>query len=54
MAMGLCAATVSLWACGVNVHSSVVRGIGYVRLDEAVKRDPLDSGSRSSTTPWPQ
>jgi hypothetical protein len=27
--------------CGPNVHSSSVRGIGYVRVDEAVKKHPL-------------
>ena len=43
MAIGLCAAAGSLSACGVNVHSSAVRGVGYVRIDEAVKRDPLYS-----------
>jgi hypothetical protein len=41
MAIGLCAAAGSLSACGVNVHSAAVRGAGYVRIDEAVKRDPL-------------
>jgi hypothetical protein len=41
MAIGLCVAAASLSACGVNVHSAAVRGAGYVRLDEAVKRDPL-------------
>lgn len=43
MAIGLCAAAGSLSACGVNVHSAAVRGAGYVRIDEAVKRDPLYS-----------
>ena len=43
MAIGLCAAAGSLSACGVNVHSAAVRGVGYVRIDEAVKRDPLYS-----------
>ncbi|MGA2758868.1 MAG: hypothetical protein ABSF08_00935 [Candidatus Cybelea sp.] len=41
MAIGLCLATALLSACGVNVHSAAVRGAGYVRIDEAVKRDPL-------------
>ncbi|HEY1429142.1 MAG TPA: OmpH family outer membrane protein [Candidatus Tumulicola sp.] len=27
--------------CGVNVHSSSVRGAGYVRVDEVVKHHPL-------------
>jgi hypothetical protein len=43
MAIGLCAAAGSLCSCGVNVHSAAVRGAGYVRIDEAVKRDPLYS-----------
>lgn len=43
MAIGLCTAAASLSACGVNVHSSAVRGAGYVRLDEAVKHHPLYS-----------
>jgi hypothetical protein len=43
MAIGLCVAAGSLSACGVNVHSAAVRGAGYVRIDEAVKRDPLYS-----------
>ncbi len=42
MAMAL-GTTVSLCACGVNVHSPFVRGTGYVRLDEVVKRHPLYS-----------
>jgi hypothetical protein len=41
MAIGLCLAAAALPACGVNVHSSAVRGAGYVRIDEVVKRDPL-------------
>lgn len=28
-------------ACAPNVHSSSIRGTGYVRLDEVVKHDPL-------------
>jgi hypothetical protein len=43
MGIGLCVAAGSLSACGVNVHSAAVRGAGYVRIDEAVKRDPLYS-----------
>jgi hypothetical protein len=43
MAVALCAAIVSLCACGVNVHSPSVRGTGYVRLEEVVKRHPLYS-----------
>jgi hypothetical protein len=31
----------ALPGCGPNVHSSSVRGIGYVRLDEVVKHHPL-------------
>lgn len=30
-----------LSACGPNVHSATVRGVGYVRMDEVVKHDPL-------------
>jgi hypothetical protein len=30
-------------ACGVNVHSSNIRGTAYVRLDDAVKKHPLYS-----------
>ena len=41
MAIGLSLAATSLPACGVNVHSAAVRGAGYVRIDEAIKRDPL-------------
>jgi hypothetical protein len=41
MAFGM--AAVSLSACGVNVHSAAIRGTGYVRLDEVVKRHPLYS-----------
>ncbi len=37
----LATAAVFVTGCGVNVHSSTVRGTGYVRLDEAVKHDPL-------------
>ncbi|MGB6520714.1 MAG: hypothetical protein WBE83_02950 [Candidatus Cybelea sp.] len=35
------AAAVLPSGCGVNVHSAAIRGTGYVRLDEAVKRHPL-------------
>jgi hypothetical protein len=41
MATALCAAAVSLSACGVNVHSNAIRGTGYVRIDEVVKKHPL-------------
>jgi hypothetical protein len=41
MTMALCAAALPLSACGVNVHSAAVRGTGYVRLDDVVKRHPL-------------
>jgi hypothetical protein len=41
MATGVCLTAASLSACGVNVHSAAIRGAGYVRIDEAVKRDPL-------------
>ena len=34
-------AALSVTACAPNVHSSTVRGTGYVRLDEIVKRHPL-------------
>jgi hypothetical protein len=34
-----CAAAVA--GCGPNVHSSAVRGTGYVRLDDVVKHHPL-------------
>lgn len=30
-----------LGGCGINVHSPYVRGTGYVRLDDVVKRHPL-------------
>ncbi|MBV8529943.1 MAG: hypothetical protein JO104_01380, partial [Candidatus Eremiobacteraeota bacterium] len=34
-------ALLAVAACAPNVHSSAVRGTGYVRLDEVVKRHPL-------------
>jgi hypothetical protein len=34
-------ALILLAGCSPNVHSSAVRGTGYVRLDEAVKHHPL-------------
>lgn len=37
------AAAICLSACGVNVHSSSIRGTGYIRLDDVVKRHPLYS-----------
>jgi hypothetical protein len=36
-----CAALALLAACAPNVHSSTVRGTGYVRVDEIVKHHPL-------------
>ncbi|HEX4013108.1 MAG TPA: hypothetical protein VHX17_04350 [Candidatus Cybelea sp.] len=41
MVTALGAAAVLPAGCGVNVHSASIRGTGYVRLDEAVKRHPL-------------
>lgn len=35
------ALALSLAGCGPNVHSSSIRGIGYVRVDEVVKHHPL-------------
>jgi hypothetical protein len=35
------AAAIAAAGCGPDVHSSSVRGIGYVRVDEAVKKHPL-------------
>ncbi len=35
------AAAIAATGCGPNVHSSSVRGTGYVRVDEAVKKHPL-------------
>jgi hypothetical protein len=43
MVMALCAPAVSLTGCGVNVHSAAIRGTGYVRLDDVVKKHPLYS-----------
>lgn len=40
-AIALCIAGVLLCGCAVNVHSPSVRGTGYVRLDDAVKKHPL-------------
>lgn len=36
-----CAALALLAGCAPNVHSSAVRGTGYVRVDEIVKHHPL-------------
>ncbi len=36
-----CAAIFAFAACAPNVHSSAVRGTGYLRIDEVVKHDPL-------------
>jgi Outer membrane protein (OmpH-like) len=36
-----CAALVAFAGCAPNVHSSAVRGTGYVRIDDVVKRHPL-------------
>lgn len=36
-----CVAAAVLAACAPNVHSSSIRGTGYVRLDDVVKHDPL-------------
>jgi hypothetical protein len=39
-----CTVGASLWGCGsTNVHSSRIRGIAYVNLDDVVKHDPLYS-----------
>ncbi len=40
LAFGL-AGLVATSACGPNVHSATVRGIGYVRMDAVVKHHPL-------------
>jgi hypothetical protein len=38
----LCAgATLAIGGCAPNVHSSAIRGTGYIRLDEVVKHHPL-------------
>jgi Outer membrane protein (OmpH-like) len=38
----LCAsATLATGGCAPNVHSSSIRGTGYIRLDEVIKRHPL-------------
>ncbi len=36
-----CIATVAVAGCAPNVHSSAIRGTGYVRVDEVVKHHPL-------------
>lgn len=35
------AGLLALAACAPNVHSSAIRGAGYIRLDEAIKHHPL-------------
>ncbi|HVN69570.1 MAG TPA: OmpH family outer membrane protein [Candidatus Binatia bacterium] len=40
-ALVLTAAALAGTGCGPNVHSSTIRGTGYVRLDEIVKHHPL-------------
>jgi len=35
------AAALSPVGCAPNIHSAAIRGTGYVRLDDAVKHDPL-------------
>lgn len=34
-------ATLAIGGCAPNVHSSTIRGTGYIRLDEVVKHHPL-------------
>ncbi len=41
VALASVAATLILGGCGPNVHSSAIRGTGYVRIDDVVKHDPL-------------
>ncbi len=41
LAVVLLVAAVLPSGCGTNVHSSSIRGTGYVRLDEVVKHHPL-------------
>jgi Skp family chaperone for outer membrane proteins len=41
--LALCSAAIATSGCGVNVHSPNVRGIGYIRLDDAIKHHPLYS-----------
>lgn len=36
-----CAALLAVTACAPNVHSSAIRGTGYVRVEEVVKHHPL-------------
>ena len=36
-----CAVIVAVGGCAPNVHSSAIRGTGYVRIDEVVKHHPL-------------
>jgi hypothetical protein len=40
-ALASVAAALILGGCGPNVHSSAIRGTGYVRIDEVVKHHPL-------------
>ena len=41
LAVAMLVAAVLPSGCGPNVHSSSIRGTGYVRLDEVVKHHPL-------------
>jgi hypothetical protein len=42
LAVVVCAgATLATGGCAPNVHSSAIRGTGYIRLDEVVKHHPL-------------
>ncbi|HEY1682270.1 MAG TPA: hypothetical protein VGF98_11575 [Candidatus Tumulicola sp.] len=41
LAVAMLVAAVLPSGCGANVHSSSIRGTGYVRLDEVVKHHPL-------------
>ncbi|MGB9652654.1 MAG: hypothetical protein WCB01_12715, partial [Candidatus Cybelea sp.] len=36
-----CVALLTIAGCAPNVHSSAIRGAGYVRIDEVVKHHPL-------------
>lgn len=40
-ALASVAAALILGGCGPNVHSSAIRGTGYVRIDDVVKHHPL-------------
>src|ERR1700761_3630930 len=41
LAFAMIAAAVLPSGCGTNVHSSSIRGTGYVRIDEVAKHHPL-------------